>query len=107
MRVGLTCVATFSAAYAKIRSYSVVFRNNMLIYVHYASKKQCVAPVRLLVWTIIIMADPKMKSIKATTASIRPIFSPPATHIRIVVRKLILWCFIDACSTDCGAESFM
>jgi hypothetical protein len=76
MRVGLTCIATFSA-YAKMRSYSVVFRNNM----------QCIAPMRLL-QTMMIMADPKMWLVLAATAGNRPIFCP-ALNIRIIVQKPI------------------
>ena len=46
MRVGLTCVATYTGHARIIRSYSVVFRNNMLnVYRMYI--KHCLASIGL------------------------------------------------------------
>jgi hypothetical protein len=62
-------------------------------------KKQCIASVRLVI--------PKMWSVQAaTSAGIRPIFSPQALNDIDYCVEANNCCSMDA-STDCGAESFM
>jgi hypothetical protein len=62
-------------------------------------KKQCIASVRL--------AIPKIWSVQAaTSASMRPIFSPQALNNIDYCVEANNCCSMDA-STDCGAKSFM